>query len=174
LPPHLFVEAGNLSICASPIRDGQVWHGIRLSPFIVDSRRRDPVSPAGDDALEDEQTPLTEFLRKRDHRLAKRHLRRGGQVPLAFLVAKRATPNRRVGSQGKARGEYASVLLGRYKYANQTIACQSKVFWRNNTANKTALARRSERDDMIHNFTGGSLGSGSPAKINSATAENRR
>jgi hypothetical protein len=92
----------------------------------------------------------------------------------AFLVAKRATPNRRVGSQGKARGEYASVLLGRYKYANQTIACQSKVFWRNNTANKTALARRSERDDMIHNFTGGSLGSGIPAKINSATAENRR
>jgi hypothetical protein len=55
LPPYLFIEAANLGACSSPIRDGQVWQRIRLSPFIVDSRRRDPVSPAGDDALKGEQ-----------------------------------------------------------------------------------------------------------------------
>ena len=40
------------------------------------------MSPAGDDVLEDERTPLAEFLRKHDQRLAKRHLRREGQEPL--------------------------------------------------------------------------------------------
>jgi hypothetical protein len=44
--------------------------------------------------------------------------------------------------KGKARGECASVLPGRYQNANQTVARQSKGLRGNKTENKTALALR--------------------------------
>jgi hypothetical protein len=49
--------------------------------------------------------------------------------------------------KGKARGECARILLGRYQNANQTIACQSKVFSGNKTENETALEVRFEEED---------------------------